>query len=508
MQRSRAVWRLWFSGVLGLAGLIGLLMIGGSPDPAWIGWLVYLMGAAAILYRPRYGIYLVLFFGLISDNLLIPWFPFIKNFSSRESLLFLNDAIIVSPLETYIFLIFVAWLVRGLAFRKFRFYSGELFWPVIAFLVFVILGVIYGVSTGGNLTIALWEARPLFYLVALIILTNNLLENREQVRWLIRAALLALFVKSLIGTLFFSLVLKGSLNGVEAMTEHAAAVQLNTVFVFVLASWLYKSSWKWRMGTTLMVPFVLLTYIATQRRAAMIALVVALLLLGLYLFMDKRKAFYLVAPPILLIGVIYLAAFWNSSGALGLPARAIKSVVMEDQASVRDQASNSYRVIENMNTGFTVHQKPLTGVGFGQKFYVPYPMPDISFFEWWQYFPHNSIIWIWLKMGVGGFFAMLYMVGSAIMLGVQVTRRMPPNIFRAIALYGTLYLMMHFIYAYVDISWDTQSMLYIGAIIGLLSSLERIVAQPVSLPPTRWAWQSQPLPEEGLVAIMEAKSPR
>ena len=68
-------------------------------------------------------------------------------------------------------------------------------------------------------------------------------------------------------------------------------------------------------------------------------------------------------------------------------------------------------MIENNNLEFTIHQKPLTGVGFGNKFFVIIPMADISFFTWWQYFPHNSVIWIWLKTGVGGFIAMFYFLG-------------------------------------------------------------------------------------------------
>ncbi|MBE0699224.1 MAG: O-antigen ligase family protein, partial [Anaerolineaceae bacterium] len=248
------------------------------------------------------------------------------------------------------------------------------------------------------------------------------------------------------------------------------------------------------------VPFLLLLYIANQRRAAFISLAIALVLLVVVLFIDNRKAFYIVAPPLFVVAVVYLSIFWNSSGAIGLPARAIKSVFVPDQATYRDQASNAYRVIENINTGFTVHQKPLTGVGFGQMFYILVPMADISFFIWWQYLPHNSIIWIWLKMGVGGFCAMLFLVGSTILTGTRVFLRMPKNYLRAFALTATLYIIMHFIYAYVDISWDTQSMLFVGAMIGILNGLERIAAQPVPAIVKRWPWQPEPEPEPEMLS--------
>lgn len=503
--RSRALrhnlyWFAWILGILGITGFLGLLMLLRGPAPALIAWLVFLIGVAAILYRPRYGLYMSLLFGLAGDSLLTPWFPFTKNFSSHESILFLHNSAIISPLEVFIVVTFLSWFGRGLGRRKLEIHHNPLMWPALIFLVFVLFGLLVGIGTGGNVTIALWESRPLFYMVALFFLASNLLDKREHVSHLIWAAMFGLFFEAISGNLTFLFTLKGSFAGVEALTDHSASIHMNTVFVFALASWLYKTSSAKRFGLMLILPSVLITYLGNQRRAAFIALALALILMAIILFRDNRKLFWLLLPAAALISVVYLAVFWNSSGALGLPARAIKSTLFESQASARDQSSNYYRFLENINTSFTIHQKPFTGVGFGQKFYVIVSMADISIFEWWQYFSHNSIIWIWLKMGVGGFIAMLYLVGSAIMLGTSETLRMPYNEIRAIALTGTLYLVMHFTFAYVDISWDIQSMLYVGTIMGVLCSIRRIVENPVPLPSKRWPWQPDPQPAPGLVA--------
>ncbi len=491
----------WMLGIIGLSGLIGLLMIRGGPSPFFIAILIYGIGLAAILYRPRYGLYLIMLFGLAGDGILTPWFPFAKNFSSRESILFIHDAVIISPLESYIIATFLSWFGRGIGQRRIRIATNPLTWPVLIFFLFVVFGLIYGLGTGGNLNIALWEARPLFYLVALYFLASNLLEKREHVSHLIWAAMLGLFFEAISGNLYYFIQLKGNLSGVNELTDHGAAIHMNTVFVLALASWIYKTKPAMRFGLPLMVPFFLITYLANQRRAAVVALILALILIAIILFRDNRKLFWIVVPFATLISLVYLAAFWNSSGALGLPARAIKSTLFENQASARDQSSNYYRFVENINTSFTIHRRPLTGVGFGQKFYVIVSMADISFFEWWQYFPHNSIIWIWLKTGVGGFIAMLYLVGSAIIFGTNAYQRMPFNELRAISLTAVLYLVMHFTYAYVDISWDTQNMIYVGTMIGMLCSIERIVAAPVPVPPKRWPWQPDPQPAPGLIPV-------
>ena len=46
-------------------------------------------------------------------------------------------------------------------------------------------------------------------------------------------------------------------------------------------------------------------------------------------------------------------------------------------------------------------------------------MPDISFFEFWEYIPHNNVLWIWIKIGFFGFVAMLFMFGRGVQLGAR-----------------------------------------------------------------------------------------
>jgi len=499
--RSSLIWTLWFCIILGFSGLVGLLMLRTEPDISQIAWLFYLAGAIAILCEPRYGIYLLVFFTLVGDGLLTPWYPFTKNFSSAESIFYLNDALIINPLESYIVLTFLSWFGRDLMKRELKFYSGEILLPALIFFAFIVFGLVYGIGTGGNVNIALWEFRPIFYLIAMIILTGNLIKTRAQVNHVLWAAVLAIFIESLIGNHFFLVKLGGSLAGYSAITEHAAAIHMNALLVFMLGAWIYKASPAKRIILTTMFPFVFLTYLATQRRAAFLTLGIALVFMAVLLYRENKRAFFLIVPPIAVVGIIYVLAFWNNNGTLGLPAQAIKSMVAPDQASAADLSSNIYREIENVNTHFTIQQKPLTGVGFGQKFFILVPLPDISFFAWWQYLPHNSIIWIWLKAGVGGFVAMLFFIGTALIVGTRALWRMPGGDMSAVALTLLLYIIMHFIFAYVDISWDTKSMVFLGTVIGLLNALEAIVSRPEPQKSKRWPWQMDPEPAPAIRPI-------
>jgi len=221
-----------------------------------------------------------------------------------------------------------------------------------------------------------------------------------------------------------------------------------------------------------------------------------LLCVAIILYRENRRVFWRIIPILSLIGLVYVAAFWNSSGGIGGPARAIRSVIAP-QPGGRDDSSNVYRVLENLNSRFTIKQRPLTGVGFGNKFYIAVPMPDISFFIWWEYITHNSILWFWMQSGIGGFISLLVMVGMAVMVGVRALWRMPGGDLSAFALMATLYVVMHFIYAYVDMSWEAQSMIYVGVMMGLINNMERIAnleqvaVRPALHPQQRWPWQAQ-----------------
>jgi hypothetical protein len=493
--RNNLTLLIWLALIAGAAGLISLLMVLQTPSVAMIGWVILFFGVAAILYRPRFGIYLILFFALVGDTRLMHWFPFAKNLSSRESLLFLNDSIIFSPLEIYIVLTFFSWLVHRISMRKLQFYTGQLFFPTILFFACAITGLAYGIYSNGDLNIALWEFRPIVYLVAMIFLASNLLERREHAIRLFWFGMAALIVEGIIGTLYLFIQLKGNLTGVNSLTEHAVAIHINSAIIFALGLLIYRTDPKKRAVMLAAMPLILITYFATQRRAGFLSLGIAILVLAIVLLLQNRRMFFKIVPPIAIFIAVYMAVFWNQQGVLAHPVEAVKSMLLPEQASLASQTSNYYRTVENANIAFTIHTKPLTGVGFGQKFYVLYPLADISFFAWWQYLAHNSILWVWLKMGVFGFIAMIFMVSSALMISGQTLQKLPRSEISAVVLASSLYLLMHFIYAYADISWDARSMIYVGSVMGIINSMPNILNKTSPTRAKRWPWQTTSEPE-------------
>jgi O-antigen ligase len=458
----------------------GVRTLGDVPMARGVACALYLLGAAAILVQPRNGLYLILFGALVGDAVLLPWYPFVKGFSSPESLFFEDHWLIISPLELYIALTAIAWAARG-GWHERGFRTGPLFWPALTFTAALVVGLAYGIGTGGDLRIALWEARAVFYLLPLMLLTSNLVETPAQARTLLWVALAAVCIKGVIGSLYYLVILRGDLNGVESIAEHGAAIHLNAVLAASLGVLLYATSRPSKILLPLMVPFVVLGYIAMQRRAAFVSLAVAFVLMLAVLYRQRRRLFWKVAPAFLLLGGGYVAAAWNSQNTLAIPAQAIKSAIVSQQPSERDQSSNDYRLLENQNIAATIRQHPLMGVGFGQKSLMAVPLPDLSrYFEWWEYITHNSVLWIWMKAGLVGYVAMLVLIGLAIVSGVRAVDRLPRDELGLVMLAATLYFVMHFMYACVDMSWDAASVVFVGTLMGVVNGAEWIAPAAVS----------------------------
>jgi hypothetical protein len=475
-----------FMGLIGGSGLVGMLMIRNGASWSMIAWVIYIAGIVAIFYNPRYGVYMIFGFALMGDQVMLFWYPFSKNFSSPESLMFLSRAVNFSPLESYIVLTFVSWLGRMAMERRFRFRTGPLFWPALSFALFITIGLVYGITHGGIFKIALTEVRPTYYIPLILILVSNLIETRLQVNRLMWILALTIGYKGLAGVVYIGTVLNWDIGSVEQIGEHAMSIHFNAFFILVIVAWFYHDSVLKRLIFPILTPFLFYSFLANHRRAGFLTLGLGIAIILTMLYRENRKLFVALAPTGLTFFLLYLAIFWNNTGSIGIIARAVRSVV--GQPTARDAASNVYRDLENINSMFNIKSSPIFGIGFGNKFHIVAPMPDISFFTLWEYITHNSIMWIWMQAGVGAFVSMLLLTGMAMIVGGRAVWNMPYGPMRGVALTATLYVFMHFTYAYADMSWEGISMTFVGTMMGLINSLEVIAARPLPTQVKRWPW--------------------
>jgi hypothetical protein len=476
-QRRRAALMGWSVYLLGLLTIVGVGAVAVLSAPKLlsvaVGLLVVAMIATAA--RPTIGVYVICLFTFVGDTITVPTYPFVKDFSSRESLFYLGRGLIASPLELMLVFTALAALIHVLGSGHRTFVRGRLLLPLVVFTGFVVFGLLHGLGSGGSTNAGLWEARSIFYVLAVYVLATNVLSTVRQYSIALSLVMLGLLAKA-----GFALHTYWSMTALQRQTseslgDHAAALYFDLLFIVLIGGWLYRGSATGRRALlTLAAPLVLITYLVSQRRAAVVALIVGMLITLGALRMVNRRTFRRLLPVLLVVGLGYVAAFWNSQGSLGFPARAVKTVVAPSRLSARDQSSDIYRQLEVVDILVTIRSSPVTGIGFGQKFFRPVALPDISFFVWWEYMTHNSILWMWMKTGIGGFIAMLYVFAAGLRSGALALRKVRGEL-GVLTLGATAYIAMYAVYAYVDIGWDPQSMVLLGLALAIAGNAERLL---------------------------------
>ena len=435
-----------------------------APEPFSVAFVALVVVCAVAVARPSVGLLAVVMLALLGDNTTAWWYPFTKNLSSQESILFVSDRFPISPLEIVLFVTTAAWLLSALGDPNWRFRAGRLLVPVLVFTCFAVVGLLYGYVRGGDVNVALWEARPLFYLpVVYVLVTNLITDDRGRIQLMV-VAMGGIAVQALLSLHYYWRVLTpDQRDGLERLTDHAAAIHQNAFFVFVLALVLLRATpLRYRLAASAAAVPVGISWVLSQRRAAAIALLLGMALLSLVLLWRNRRAALWFVPLFGLGLTAYLAAFWNVEDGAGFVAQAVKSVIAPETVSARHASSNLYRELETFNVWFTIRQHRLTGVGFGQPFYRPLPLADISVFPFWEFMPHNSMLWIYLKTGFLGFASMLFVLARTIQRGTVTALTAGGAAMTAVTTTALSYVLMYVVYAYVDIAWDIRSTLFLA----------------------------------------------
>jgi hypothetical protein len=234
----------------------------------------------------------------------------------------------------------------------------------------------------------------------------------------------------------------------------------------------------WRRIFGLMVmPIAVFTLLVTQRRAGSIALAIAFVLMSIPWVVRHRKAFMLILLPGLFAASVYLPVFWNNTGILGQPARAVRSLTEPD---ARDASSNEYRDQEAINVRETIRTDPLFGVGFGRPFLFVVPLADLSWWPFWHFQPHHNVLWVWLKVGAPGFtiFCVL-MFGSLALASSRALTLADPTLitFTYVAIAS---VVTSLVFCYVDLGLTNGRVtVFLGVVLGVLAVLRHIDESPL-----------------------------
>lgn len=438
---------------------------------------LYMLGIAVTLAKPRIGAYLLIFLAIVGEPDTMSWYPFNKNGSSAESILFVDDRLVASPFEGYIAVLVVAILLHRLRNGEPMRVATPYTMPTIILGGAVFVAVGWGVVSGGELSLAINQTRALMAIPVLFLIFVNLFDRRTA-RTALWVVIWAVLIESFFALYWFFTVLDAPgrrllLDAGASPVTHTSAIQYNVVlFALAAVALLRNSPLSMRIMLPVMMLPVGLIYVIAERRAAVGGLVIAFVLLMYVLGRRQPGRFWLIAPIVSVFFLGYSAAFWNSTSSAGFPVQAIKSQIVEDP-NAADSASDLYRAAENFNLYVAFRSNPVLGTGFGKPFPTPIPLPDISgTFPLWQYFPHNSMLSLWAFGGVLTIGSWLYVGYAGVRGGTRATleAKRPGDVLTAMS--GTAMVLMVLLYSYLDISFDNQTMLVIALGLAMISCVQ------------------------------------
>jgi len=358
--------------------------------------------------------------------------------------------------------------------------GGELFLPFSLFLLCVAGGVVHGLTSGGNLKMIVGEIRPIWYLFVSYLLAYNLVTHKRHVRALLWIVILGGGVKAVQGVYIYLVPLQGNLTGHHQILSHEESfffVALLLLLTLFCLHHLYRPQF---YATLLILPCVLIALVANQRRADYVALALGIGVVWAIIFCVRPNARRWLALGMIIcvvLGASYIIAFAHSNEVYAAPARGIVSVFQPDPTDSQSIDSNLYRTIENYDLKFTVEQNPLFGLGFGKPFLQPIPLTSIyptvlQDDPVYNYVPHNTIYWIWMRLGAIGFFALWYLFGTITVRGSLIARQLKDQYLQLVAIYIVAIIFIEIVVAFADYQlYFYRNVIYVGLLVGVLMRL-------------------------------------
>lgn len=461
---------LGLSLAVALAGGASILLIPQAAAAIGAGLIL----AVWIIVRPHQGFYVMLAAVIVVEG--ASSMPFVKEAMPMYQSIgdFAGPLDIpLSPLE--LVLLVLLWAAYRQASDVDQFRSGEFLVPLLLMSAGLLMGLARGVGNGGDFSVAFHEVRALLFLPVVYLVSFNLMRERPHFVDLSKVLVLAVGAMAA-GTLWthFTVVRPGkqdtSLDVLFLSHENALFAGLLVVFAAALLIW--GRGQRTRFIAAVAGLLALAALLVLKRRAGVIALDAGLLLMGLVLLRQNFRLFLVVMPIVLLFSAIYLAMYWDSTGSLSQGARSFRTAIGQE-SQAEDISSEEYRAREAFNVEFNIRSDPVLGLGFGNPYAFPAPLPDLTgFWSFQRYIPHNTVLWVWMKGGIVAFVLLLGLVGHATMRGAAVARSDLEPLLRAWAIAAAAAIPMVFLFGWQDLGLSSPRVtLLLGLCLGLIAAI-------------------------------------
>ncbi len=461
--------------------VIGLALGGGMGAPALVMFLGVIIGVPIVWRKPILGVYF-----LVASIAMVEAFDmqFPDSLTDRVPLHKPMDQLglpfPITAIEGALIGMLGLIMVKNISERKPILKTGPAFIAMGVFLVFVVYGIARGYGASGDAVTIVWETRTLLYPMMMYLIVYNLVTNRNQARMIMWLFLGAVAFKGLIGVFRLVVTLKFNLGSItevsraNSLMAHEESLFFVAFLVFGLLLLIFKADRQQLKFIAYATFPVALALLANQRRAGILAMVLSILVIFIVVYVQmpqKRRMLVYAGIALFLFSIPYLTVFRNGGGGLvGEPATAVLSTIRPDS---RDSGSNEYRVIEGENVGLNIALNPYTGAGFGVPMEILVPLPDLtSIFPLWAYIPHNTVLWIWMRLGLIGFAAFWFMVGRMLLSSTMIAGNEKDPYLKSIGLLTVTIVMAWVMQGLVDMGLvDNRLNMLVGAMVGLTAAI-------------------------------------
>lgn len=503
IPKDPSVWKPSHTGIRNSAGLLTLaiivsvmmsgLFLATYGDLTAVGAVMILGLVIGItIYRLDWGFFIFISFVLLVDQYQIPGFettsaqiPYFKNL--KEIGAFQNVGMaVLNPFELHLFFLVLIWisllaLQRKIIVRPVRVWLSALF-----FVACIIFSFVYGMRSGGDFLVALWELRALCYFMILFFFVPQIIQTKEQIRNLMWIVIITIGIKALEGLIRF-IGLGFHFNGIPALTNHEDPVFITTLIIFLLGLVLFGGNRAQKRVLQVSLVILCAGFYVAQRRAAYGALVISLV--AFLLLAGKKELFkylrYVMIAVVVL--VLYAAIFWNREGRLGAPIQLLKTSLSNTPETAGDRYySNLYREYERYDLAQTIQRTPIRGIGFGNMYDQTIYLKDMPMsFSLRDFIPHNEILWLLTKMGSIGFFSFCLFFTSYAFQGSILFVRLKDPYLKAVLAVAIVAGLNQIFVSYFDLQLTYyRNMIYLGTLMGLLPTIETAGNEPLPVPVT------------------------
>ena len=476
--------------VVGSMTAMAILLPRADPTSVAMGAFIIVICIAVpvvICFRPRIGLYILFVSALLFPStsvqglptmptLFVPLWWNVSTIGSRYLGTYALNGVSVSPAELVMMLTFTVWLVRAIALRQLTWKVGTFFWAIAAYMTMVACGFINGMSHGGQLTMALYEIRGQFYFLLTYLMAVNIIDDRRQITTLLWLIVICNAIQSLGGALTF--IVQHDHIAEDGFMPHDESLLLNLIFFVAILTAMLPHSKRLKWTAFAVAPIALVAILGNQRRAGIAAFIIAfipLLPILWTLLKEQRKQITYVALVFGLVSAVYLPVAWSANGAWALPARAIRS---QFDPSARDASSNTYRSSEDFDLTVTRDVSPIIGYGYGKPFLQPVPLPAVTT-DFVYFMAHDSILWVWMRIGHIGFFLFWLMIATFLIRGIEMLKASITPEGRSLGMLAIMMVLMMLTFGRYDLALVDGKILTITAILlGVLAILPSLEGHP------------------------------